>query len=281
MGPGPPAEQPVQRRRLQAEQQLAHGRRDVEPARLVVDRLLQPRGGLAGRRRERDERRRRPGGGRLLGEQRHDPRDRGRLAGARPAGDDREALAHRRGGRERLAAVLLAGEHAPEPGREQRAVDAARRGLGQRAEVRGEPPLLAPVAVEVEPRAEQPQRPVRRPVDARARPAPTRPPRRASRPDRATGARTGRPAPRSRPSPCRAPSRGRRRRGRAAARAPRARRRARPPGPRPRRAGAATWTSAGASTPASLNARSSPGAARARRTSKRSSAITRRPPARR
>ena len=88
----PPAEQPVQRRGLQPASSCA-GRSKLtsSPSGLLVDRLLEPRRGLAGRGRERDQRPGRPGGRRLLGQQRDDPRDRRRLAGARAAGHDREA----------------------------------------------------------------------------------------------------------------------------------------------------------------------------------------------
>ena len=82
-----------------------------------VHRLLEPRGRLAGRRREGDERRAARGG--LLGQQRDDPRDGRRLAGARPAGDDREAPQDRGRGGQPLAA---------RPSRRRTAARARRRG---------------------------------------------------------------------------------------------------------------------------------------------------------
>ncbi len=237
MAPRPPAEQPVQREPVEV-QQLRHPDR----GRLIVDRLLQPRGRLARRRRQRDQRQ--PAG--LLGQQREDPRDRRRLARARAAGDDREPPPHRAFGR--IALALVAGPEQPrQPGGELGLVD--RVLAPQRDEVGGHLHLFAPVAVEVEPRADQPQRagllvglPHR---DQRARPHPHEP--LAAGP--ATAAPRGPPARRSRRSPSRGSSRDRRTRARPAARArpappparparraprtapPAARRRARPPRP--------------------------------------------------
>ena len=114
VGAGLPAEQAVERRRLELEQTCSDPRVDVEAGRLVVDRLREPCGGLAGRGGERDERGRGARGQRLLLEQRDDAGDGRGLAGARASGDDRQSPQHRGGGRLLLADVgSLAAE---EPG---------------------------------------------------------------------------------------------------------------------------------------------------------------------
>ncbi len=150
------AEQAVQCAGAQPEQLLAHVVGDREGRRLGVNGLLEPRRRLPGRRGERDERL----AWRLLREQRHDPRDGGGLAGARAAGHDRQAPQHGGGRREPLPVVVLAGEQPPEPIRELVEPDLRRLGAGERLQVGRDPPLLAPVAVEVERAADEPQRPV-------------------------------------------------------------------------------------------------------------------------
>ncbi len=102
---GKPAEEPVERRRAELAELLSDGVADVELRRLLVNGLLQPRGGLGGRCGERDERRGRSRGGGLFGEQGHDPGDGGGLARAGAAGDDREPPQHRGGGGQSLPGV--------------------------------------------------------------------------------------------------------------------------------------------------------------------------------
>ena len=139
---GPAPEQPVQRRRLDPAQQLPDLEAHVQPAGLVVDGFLEPGRGLAGRRRERDQRPGRPQGGRLLGQQRDDPGDRRRLAGARAAGHDREPTQHRARGGQALAGVGLAGEQSLQPvGEQSRPARPDRRPRSGRA---GRPPVGAP-----------------------------------------------------------------------------------------------------------------------------------------
>ena len=177
---GPPAEQAMQRRGAEREQLVADGGLERQRAGLGVHGLLQPRRRLARRRRQRDERRGLAARGGLLGEQRDDPRDGRRLAGARAAGDDREAAQRRGRGGEPLALVAVAGEQALEARREHAGVHARRLGLAERAQVGGDLALLAPVAIEVQAAARQPQRPARRVVvlavgDERAAPQRRRP----------------------------------------------------------------------------------------------------------
>jgi hypothetical protein len=157
----PPAEEAVQRRGVEREE-LGPDRGVHREARgLLVDRLLQARGGLPGRRGERDEQVRRAGRGGLLGQQRDDAGDRRRLARARAARDDREPPQDRGRRGERLAAVLLAGEEPPDAVGEHAGVHPRRRAGGQRAQVGRDLALLPPVAVEVQRRPDEPQRPVR------------------------------------------------------------------------------------------------------------------------
>ena len=274
---GAPAEQPVQRGRVQREQLCLDRVVDVERCRLCVHRLLQARRGLAGRRGERDQRRGAARGPRLLGEQRDDPRDRRRLARARPAGDDGQPPQDRRLRCCSLAVVGLAAvvEQARQPLVQHVGAHAGRREFAERQQVVRDAALLAPVAVEVQAAAFEAQRP-RLGLVARVREQ--RCPRLLppSSSPRATAALPGRPARPSRPRPCRGSSRGRRRHARAAARARRARRRAalgRSSSPPRRAMRSATWTSAAVSTPASLNGRSRPGALRARLTSNGSGAV--------
>ena len=151
-----PAQQAVQRGGLEGEQRLPDRVGHVEPGRLGVHGLLEPGGGLAGRRGEGDERRRRRG---LLEQQREDARHRGRLAGAGAAGDDGETSEHGRGGRQALAFVGLATEQPIEADAQHRLVDGVGRRVREGAQVLGEPHLLLPVAVEVERAAHKPQRP--------------------------------------------------------------------------------------------------------------------------
>ena len=159
--------------RREAEEVRADRVADGQPFGLVVHGLGEPCGRLAGRRGERDERRRVAAGLGLLGEQGDDPRDRRGLPRARTAGHDRDAAQHRGRGRQALIAAL--GQQPVEPGTEQRLVDHRRRRLGQRAQAARDPLLLAPVAVEVDDAAVDVQRPARE----RARRDARRPSRRA------------------------------------------------------------------------------------------------------
>ncbi len=116
VAPGPGPEQAVQGRGGQTQQQLSDRLGDREPHRLLVDGLLQPRRRLARRRGERDQRRTRSLRRGLLGVQRDDPRDRGRLAGPGAAGDDCEAPQDRDRRSHPLALVArIAAEHARQP----------------------------------------------------------------------------------------------------------------------------------------------------------------------
>ena len=158
---GAPAEQAVQGRGARLAQLRADGVAGVEPLGGVVDGLLQARRGDGRGRRERDERLGPAGRLGLLGQQRDDARDGRRLAGARAAGDDGEAVAD--GGRagHPLALVGVAGEEPREAVRQHVLVDVRRRLDAERLEVGGDLALLAPVAVEVQRGADQAQRPVR------------------------------------------------------------------------------------------------------------------------
>ena len=247
--------------------QLPHRVADRQPRGLLVDGLLKSGRGLAGRRGQRDQRR--PGwvGSRcsgLLDQLRDDPSDSRRLPGAGAAGDHLQPAAR-----------------------------------GQLVQVGGDRALLAPVAVEVEPRAEQPQRlrashtaspPARSRGFAPAGSTSSSPTATSSLP-----ASARKPLVDSRPwqrrqvdrlvrldaSRCRGSWPGRRTRGRAAGRGRPAQPRASPtrsprrPAPPSR---AATCTSAADSTPMSLNSRSSPVAPAARRASNGSEAIALTPP---
>ena len=147
----------MQRRGAQAEQQRADLLARLERRRLGVNRLGEARRRLPGRSRERDQRRtpRRPS---LLAEQRDDPRHRRRLPGTRPPADDGEAADHR-GRRGRPLTHVGAGrEQSLEPSREGRQIDVRSGGVAERDEVLGDPPLLVPVAIEVQPRALEPER---------------------------------------------------------------------------------------------------------------------------
>ena len=151
----------MERRGLELEQTGADRRVDVEAGGLAVDRLGQPRGGLAGRGGEGDERGCGARGERLLLEQRDDPGDRRRLAGARAAGHDREPSQHGRGGRLLLPGVgRLALEQPGDPVGEHVHAHAAVETAGERLEVGRDLLLLAPVAVEVERAALELQRAV-------------------------------------------------------------------------------------------------------------------------
>ena len=162
VGAGLPAEQAVERRGLELEQPRADRGVDVQPRRLGVDRFGEPRGGLAGRRGERDERGCGARGERLLLQQRDDPGDGRRLAGARASGDDRQASQHRGGGGLLLPVVgRLAPEQPGEAVGEHVHPHRVVGGAGQRLEVGRDLLLLAPVAVEVERAALEPQRAVR------------------------------------------------------------------------------------------------------------------------
>ena len=139
---------------------------------------------------------------RLLDQQRQDPRHGGGLAGARAAGHDREAPPHR-GLRRRALAVVRPAARTAGPGR-RRARRRARVRRPEREQILRHAALLAPVAVQVQRRADEPQRPVREPVltdrDERARRQAREPVLAAT----ATAARTGRsPRPRCPRSPSR------------------------------------------------------------------------------
>ena len=117
---------------------------------------------LAGRRGERDERLGPAGRLGLLGQQRDDPRDRRRLAGARAAGDDGEATADRGGAAPRAggSSASPANSRARPSASTSSSTSAGAVGA-ERQEVGGDLALLAPVAVEVERGADEAQRPVR------------------------------------------------------------------------------------------------------------------------
>ena len=151
VGAGLPAEEAVKRRGLELEEPGADRRVDVEPCCLAVHRLGQPCGGLAGRGGEGDERRCGARGERLLLEQRDDPGDRRRLAGAGTAGHDREPAEDGCGSGLLLPDVgRLAPEQPRDPVGEHVHAHAAVETAGERLEVRRHLLLLAPVAVEVE-----------------------------------------------------------------------------------------------------------------------------------
>ena len=141
-----PGRQPSSRcKRRGAQARAARGPRSPRPARgLLVDRLLQPRRRLAGRRGQRHQRRRAGLSRRLLGQQRDDSRHRRRLAGAGAAGDHREAPAHGRSGGHALAIVRVAGEQpsAGRPGAPARPPPP----LGPPRATAGRPPPRAPRA---------------------------------------------------------------------------------------------------------------------------------------
>ena len=153
----PASEQTVQGRGVQGEQPLAHGPVDVELRRLGVNRLLEARRRLAGRSRQRDQRRR--PGARLLAQQRHDSRHGGGLAGARAAGHHGKPAQHRRGRRQRLASVDRLPEQASQTGGQHGLIDVGGRVGGEGVQRRRHPHLLAPVAVQVQPRPLESQRP--------------------------------------------------------------------------------------------------------------------------
>ena len=156
MGAGLPAEQAVERRGLELEQACPDRVVDVESQRLRVDGLGEPRGGLAGRGGERDQRGRGARGERLLLEQRDDAGDGRRLAGARAAGHDREPSQHGRGGGLLLPRVgILALEQPGDAGGEDVHPHGGAGGAGERLEVGRDLLLLAPVAVEVERAADE------------------------------------------------------------------------------------------------------------------------------
>jgi hypothetical protein len=156
-----PAEEPVQGRGLEREQLVADRVADRDRRRLLVHSLLEPGGGLARRRGERHERLGRPHRRSLLGEQRDDPRNRGRLAGARAARYDREPAQDRGRGGQALVAVLLTDKEPLEAIGERVPHCFDRTDTAQGQNVRGDLALLAPVAVEIERAADQAERAVR------------------------------------------------------------------------------------------------------------------------
>ena len=140
---GAPAEQPVQRHRRQRQPLLGH-------------LLLQPRGRLAGRRRERDA-----GAGLLVEQQPQHAGDGERLAGARAARHHRRPTRHGERRRHALAVRRRLREVPGEPVREHLLV-VRRAGGVARGEHLAHDLLLPPVAVEVQQRplvgVGQPQR---------------------------------------------------------------------------------------------------------------------------
>ena len=99
-----------------------------------------------------------PDGVGLLVEEGEDASDRGRLARAGAAADDRDAAQHARCGREALEVGLVALEEPCQPVGEEGLVDVVGR-LAAGDEVVGDGPLVLPVAVEVERGADESQRP--------------------------------------------------------------------------------------------------------------------------
>ena len=95
----------------------------------------------------------------LLVEEGEDASDRGRLAGAGSAADDREAAQHAGRGGESLEIGLVALEEPCQPVGEEGLVDVV-GGLTAGDEIVGDGPLVPPVAVEVERRSDESQRPV-------------------------------------------------------------------------------------------------------------------------
>ena len=157
-----PAQQAVQRYGVQRQELVANRGLHRQLGRLLVDRLLQARGGLAGRRGQPDQGRRCARCSGLLVQQRQDPRHGGGLAGAGTAGDHRDPRGHGRRRGERLPAGDLVAEEPSDAVAEQRIVDCRRRTTGERDQVVGDLTLLAEVAVEVQARPVEVQRP--RPV---------------------------------------------------------------------------------------------------------------------
>ena len=156
---GAPAEQPVEGRRPRLEQSRPLRLAQLERRRFLVHGFLQPRGGLPGRRGEGDERRRLAGRLGLLVEEDEDARDGGRLARAGAAADDGEAAQHAGRGGEALEVGLVSVEQPCQPVGEHGRVDVV-RGLVAGEEVGGDEAFVAPVAVEVERRADEAERPV-------------------------------------------------------------------------------------------------------------------------
>ena len=131
---------------------------DGELRGLFVDGLLEPGGGLAGRGCERDEWQRRVGGSGLLGEQRD---DRATVV-VLPVPGPPATTASRRSTADAAARhwrlSVWSAKRRPRPSLEDVDEHARRLVLAQGREIRGDLALLAPVAIEVEPRAHQPQR---------------------------------------------------------------------------------------------------------------------------
>ena len=262
VAPRPPAEQTVHRRRLQIEQRGANPLVDLEPECLGADGLLQPRRGLAGRRRERDQR-----------QARVRRRATARTAARRSARRSSSCPCPGRRRRPRTAAAPPTPQRGSGARRGRHRTSARPRARARRVRrpwpawlpsspVRGRP--VPPRSsngrgTAMSPRAAtaarwcRPQRPPRR----SSNPRPRRPSCRAP----ATRASRDRPVHRCRRRPSRGSKPGPRARDRSAAREPPARPRAGPPRSRspaidPSRR--ATWTSAADSTPARLNSRSRP-----------------------
>ena len=238
-----PSQEPVEGLRRRLADRGARGRRSAVSAQRRADRLLEPGGGLAGRGGQGDPQRTVG----LVGEQGEQTRDRGRLAGARAAGEDGGPLPGRRERRRRAARRTPVGKST---GRQAVRASPRRRAGGGRREPRDQVvadlALLAPVAVEVaatSPSTRSTPASASRLAATRSRPA-------AGRPGQAVGQRFGRRGRRGRGTPTR---------GAASARS--APGRARPRRPARRRASwirRAVWTSAASMTPAALKRPSTP-----------------------
>ena len=198
---GPPAQQAVQGAGVESQQPAAHLLVHSHGRGLVVDRLSQSSRRLPRGRGEGDPRGSGAGRGSLLEQQRQDAGHRRRLAGARPAGDDREPSGERHRSRQRrqigsvrVGARAASGGSGPEPGGVRVRARAGPSGSRARAAtVRSLPPrkqpgqtvtqdpwvdlergldrpvgqirsdlaLLAPVPLQVEPAPAQSERPGR------------------------------------------------------------------------------------------------------------------------
>ena len=135
---------------------------------LLVHCLLEAGRRLPGRRRQSDEGRPLSPSGRLFVEEHQHAGHRRRLARARAAGDDREAPEHRRCRSQPLkVGLFLAREQPRQPRGEQLDVHAIGRRAREGQEIAGHLLFLRPVAVEVEHRPLQ----VERPIEARERAA--------------------------------------------------------------------------------------------------------------
>ena len=126
---GPGTQQPVHGRGLEPVQQLAHRRSEVEAGGGRAHRFLHAVGRLAGWGGQGDQRRLQAGAGGLLGQQADQPGHGGRLAGSGAAGDHRQAAQRRHGDRPALLGVAarhrIAARSPPAGGRGSPSVRAA------------------------------------------------------------------------------------------------------------------------------------------------------------